>query len=410
MKKLLSMLVIICVLISACLVGAMPAAAAEINYDDFDIYDGILVEYLGEGGDVVIPAKDAEGNPVTEIDSRAFMDNDTITSVVIPEGITKLGSEVFQYCDYLETVSLPFSLEKSGISTFRFCPSLTKIEIPSSLKNIPQDFCSGCSALSEIILSYGVETIGVYSFSGMKNIDRIVIPASVTDIFGFAFSNSTMDECDVYICNPLCEVGYMNGYRNGSITGKEYNYSFASPEHKRTSWTIYVPKGSVVAEDMNKQNEKFTNLNYRIREAEQSVFDALPENQKDYGYQDVKPENEDNDGDGVADGNTDGQQGGNNGANNTVGGLLGGNTSNGGAFSFNQILILVGIIFGGLILIIVIVVVVVIVVKNNKKKKKAAAKAARRAAKAAAEAPVEEVVEEAPVEEIVDEVPTEDAE
>ena len=405
MKKLLSMLVIICVLFTACFVGAMPTAAAEINYDDFDIYDGILVEYIGEGGDVVIPAKDADGNPVTEIDSRAFQDNDTVTSVVIPEGITKIGGECFQYCDYLETVSLPYSLEKCGFSTFRQCVSLTKIEIPSSLKDVPQDFCSGCSALTEVILSYGIETLGVYSFCGMKNLDRIVIPASVTDLFGFAFSNCTMAECDVYICNPLCEVGYMNGYRNGSITGKEYLYSFASPEHARTAWTIYVPKGSVVAEDILKQNEQHTTLNYRVREVEQSVFDALPENQKDYGYQGVKDENVDNDGDGVADGNTGDNAG--DSTNNGGNGILGGNTSNGGGLDFNQILILVGIVFGGLILIIVIVVVVAVVLKNNKKKKKAAAKAARRAAAKAAE----EVVEEAPVaEEIVDEIPTEDAE
>ena len=407
MKKLLSMLVIICVLISACLVGAMPASAAEINYDDFDIYDGILVEYLGEGGDVVIPAKDADGNPVTEIDARAFMDNDTITSVKIPEGITKMGSECFQYCDYLETVDLPYSLEKCGFAAFRHCKSLTKIEIPASLKSIPQDFCSEANALSEIVISYGVEKIGVYAFCGMKNIDRIVIPASVTDLFGYSFANCSMAECDVYICNPLCDVGYMNGYKGAGSkdTGKEYKFAFSSPQHARTSWTIYVPKGSTVASDMNKQAETYSTLNYRIREAEQSVFDALPENQKDYGYQGVKDENVDNDGDGVADGQQGGDNAGDN--NNTIGGILGGgNASNGSGLNLTTLLIIFGAGFGGLILIIIAVVVIVIVVKNNKKKKKAAAKAARRAAKAAAEAPVEE----APVEEIVDEVPAEDAE
>ena len=408
MKKLLSMLVIICVLISACLVGAMPASAAEINYDDFDIYDGILVEYIGEGGDVVIPAKDADGNPVTEIDSRAFQDNDTITSVKIPEGITKIGGECFQYCDYLETVSLPYSLEKCGFATFRHCKSLTKIEIPSSMKSIPQDFCSEANALSEIVISYGVEKIGVYAFCGMKNIDRIVIPASVTDLFGFSFANCSMAECDVYICNPLCDVGYMNGYKSGSnATGKEYTFAFSSPQHARTSWTIYVPKGSTVASDMIKQAETYTSLNYRIREAEQSVFDALPENQKDYGYQGVKDENQDTDGDGTADGQQGGDNAGDN--NNTIGGILGGgNGSNGSGLDLTTLFVIVGVIFGGLILIIIAVVVIVIVVKNNKKKKKAAAKAARRAAKAAA---AEEVVEDAPAEEeIADEIPVEDAE
>ena len=390
MKKLLSALVLIAVLMSACFVGAMPAAAAEINYDDFDIYDGILVEYLGPGGDVVIPSKDADGNPITEIDSRAFRDNDDITSVVIPEGITKMGSEVFEFCDYLEKVTLPYSLEKSGYSTFRMCPAITKITVPAQLKDVPQDFCSGCSSLTEVVISYGVETIGVYAFCSMKNLERIVFSETVKEIYGLALSNSTSEKTEVVICNPMCELGYMNGYKtgDGSITGKEYKSPFSSPQHKITAWTFIVPEGSTVAKDL----EAYNNPNYKIRTADKSYFDELPENQSTFGVQsadDVERPDE-NKGD-----ENDDDKNNNNNNNN--------NNNDNSSFDLTKILIIVGAIFGGIILLIVIIVVVVVILKNNKKKKKAAAKAARRAAKKAAE---EAPVEEAPV----DEVPSDDAE
>ena len=394
MKKLLSALVLIAVLMTACFVGAMPTAAAT-NYDDFDIYDGILVEYLGPGGDVVIPSKDADGNPVTEIDGKAFYDNDDITSVVIPEGITKIGSEAFSFCDYLEKVSLPYSLEKCGISVFRRSPAISKITIPAQLKDVPQDFCSGCTSLTEVVISYGVETIGVYAFCDMKNLERIVFSSTVKEIFGYAIANNMSDKTEVVICNPMCELGYMNGYRtnDGGLTGKEYKSPFTSPQHKKTAWTFIVPAGSTVAQDI----EGYDNPNFRVRTADKTYFDELPENQSDFGVQSAE------DAQAEIEQEQEEEEGGNENNGNAA-------TNNGASASFDltKILIILGAAFGGLILLIVIIIVVVIVVKNNKKKKKAAAKAARRAAKKAAEeAPVDEaVVEEAPV----DEVPTEDAE
>ena len=397
MKKLLSALVLIAVLMSACFVGAMPASAAKINYDDFDIYDGILVEYLGPGGDVVIPSKDADGNPVTEIDSKAFYENNDITSVVIPEGIKKIGSEAFSFCGYLEKVSLPYSLEKCGISTFRRSPSISKIIIPAKLKDVPQDFCSGCTSLTEVVISYGVETIGVFAFCDMKALERIVFSSTVKEIYGLALANNTSDKTEVIICNPRCQLGYMNGYRtnDGKFSGKEYVSPFGSPSHKKTAWTFTVPADSVV----ETQLKEYNNPNFRIiPEKDKSYFDELPENQEGYGIQsadDAKQEaNTINDAD-------KGSENGDKGDETDNGSTEKGDTA--ASLDLTKILIILGAAFGGLILLIVIIVVVIIIVKNNKKKKKAAAKAARRAAKKAAE---EAPVEEAPV----DEVPADEAE
>ena len=77
--------------------------SAFIDYNDFIIENNVLVEYIGPGGDVVIP----EG--VTEIHPSAFhrckerfslenKDHVALISVVIPEGVTRLKGGIFQDC------------------------------------------------------------------------------------------------------------------------------------------------------------------------------------------------------------------------------------------------------------------------------------------------------------------------
>lgn len=56
---------------------------------DFEIVDDVLIEYTGDGGDVVIPAG------VTAIGDCAFLGCTGLTSVVIPESVTKIGCHSF---------------------------------------------------------------------------------------------------------------------------------------------------------------------------------------------------------------------------------------------------------------------------------------------------------------------------
>ena len=119
MKKALIGVLVILILLLSCLFAAFPASASDVNYDDFEIIDGVLIEYLGEGGDVVIPTEDADGNPVTWVDSRAFYGCTTLTSVVVPEGIEGFGNSVFEGCTNITEVTLPYSLGEASYNVFK---------------------------------------------------------------------------------------------------------------------------------------------------------------------------------------------------------------------------------------------------------------------------------------------------
>lgn len=64
-----------------------------------------ITGYTGVGGDVTIP--DAVGiYPVTIIGSLAFVDQTTVTSVIIPGSVTNIGSYAFQECSGLKNITV----------------------------------------------------------------------------------------------------------------------------------------------------------------------------------------------------------------------------------------------------------------------------------------------------------------
>ena len=88
----------------------------------FIVVRGILCDYVGPGGEAVIP----EG--VTRIGSEAFCEQDllggkkknggSLTSLVVPEGVTSIGDRAFQGCGNLKHLSLPQSLRTIGDYAF----------------------------------------------------------------------------------------------------------------------------------------------------------------------------------------------------------------------------------------------------------------------------------------------------
>jgi len=79
---------------------------------EFEIKNGVLKEYRGKEGAVVIP----EG--VTRIENDAFSCCFSIVSVTVPEGVTSIGEGAFYGCDRLKSVILPRSVTSIGESAF----------------------------------------------------------------------------------------------------------------------------------------------------------------------------------------------------------------------------------------------------------------------------------------------------
>lgn len=110
----------------------------------FDIDDGMLMEYFGDGGELVIP----EG--VRDIFFEVFEHNAQITRVIIPGSITDLTLSAFSGCTALKEAILSEGVEIIGSWAFQNCTALSCVTLPASLKEIQKNAFAGCTALREI--------------------------------------------------------------------------------------------------------------------------------------------------------------------------------------------------------------------------------------------------------------------
>ena len=91
------------------LASAFHTALGEV-FGDFEymIYQGgiTISKYNGTGGVVVIPSE-INGQPVTGVFDRVFMNKTTVTSVSVPNSVTWMGFSVFEGANNLTSLTIP---------------------------------------------------------------------------------------------------------------------------------------------------------------------------------------------------------------------------------------------------------------------------------------------------------------
>lgn len=108
-----------------------------------DIDTGIILDYVGQSNNVVIPKYISTDNgdgtyTVTEIkgiDAGAFEYNDKITSVTMGENITEIPANAFTNCTALKTV-VANSVTTIGANAFMGCSSLESFSVPATVTSL----------------------------------------------------------------------------------------------------------------------------------------------------------------------------------------------------------------------------------------------------------------------------------
>ena len=128
---------------------------------------------------------------VTSINSKAFYNCTSLTSIEIPSSVTSIGESAFDSCVALTSIEIPSSVKSIGDYAFNSCVALTSIEIPSSVTSIGDYAFESCRALISIKIPEGVKSIGYRTFESCKSLVSIEIPSSVTSIGSLAFNKCT---------------------------------------------------------------------------------------------------------------------------------------------------------------------------------------------------------------------------
>ena len=119
--------------------------------DGFYVINGYLTQYLGEGGDVVIP------DSVVYINDYAFCYcGDTLTSVTFPAGLEHISCRAFDRCTGLTALELPDTVISIGSGAFRRCADLISVTIPDSVIRIEKDAFFECRGLEEVLYTGSV--------------------------------------------------------------------------------------------------------------------------------------------------------------------------------------------------------------------------------------------------------------
>lgn len=182
-----------------------PANTYDAEKPEFEIDEnGVLTQYNGEGGEVVLP------ETVKEIAYGVFSNN-SITKVTVNEGCVKIGSNVFANARNLREAVLPSTLEYIDYSAFAGAIRLEKINLEDTKVNYYGGNCFMYTALKEITVpSAGTEiTMGVNAIAYMPKLTKATVNADVNTLSGIFVG-----------CTKLEEV-VLNG-KVGLIT----NYSF----------------------------------------------------------------------------------------------------------------------------------------------------------------------------------------
>ena len=124
-----------------------------------------------------------------KISDYAFINNENLTELIIPEGVTHIGERAFSGCKNLKKVVLPQSLVSIGASAFSGCENLEEIVLPPNLKKLNYRTFADCKRLKKIIIPEGIEELEWAVFSGCENLEEIVLPESIKKIDKQLFLN-----------------------------------------------------------------------------------------------------------------------------------------------------------------------------------------------------------------------------
>lgn len=128
---------------------------------------------------------------ITSINKFAFLNCTSLTKIELLSGITDIGAYAFYGCSGLTSVILPDGLTSISDSAFAHCTSLATISIPDSVTLIDMWAFSSCTNLASVIIGENslLSEIGTRAFDSCTNLTSIIIPGGVTKIGAFAFSS-----------------------------------------------------------------------------------------------------------------------------------------------------------------------------------------------------------------------------
>lgn len=258
-KRLISLLVAVCMMITMLPLSAVTAFAADtaaptgtaiVNGCEYDYKintaDGTATitkfRALVDGSyDINIPEKLGDGNytvtaigenafwectslkevtipqSVTSIGDKAFYDCRGLTSVTIPQSVTSIGDHAFDECIHLKTLSfgensfgenIETNIKTIGNYAFFHCNDLESVTIPQSVTSIGREAFRFCNKMESLAINGAIESMGIGAFAGCISLKTLSLGENIKMIGNSAFDSCTnIDLTNVTIPEKVTTIG-----------------------------------------------------------------------------------------------------------------------------------------------------------------------------------------------------------
>ena len=247
-KRLISLLVAVCMMITMLPLSAVTAFAAdtassteqEISVGDYkyaytvDAHgNATITEFRGpvdpanDGPyDIEIPTE-LNGHPVTGLGESSFstdhfdsplydIHHTKIQSVTIPESVTSIGRAAFMNCTGLTSLTIKGVATSIGAVAFSTCTSLTSLSLVGSFQTIGEHAFASCNSLTSLSLTGNIQEIGDYAFYFCPSLKTVTLPKSLTSIGLLAFGSCTSLD-SIEIPGTVTEIGGF-AFNNSGLT------------------------------------------------------------------------------------------------------------------------------------------------------------------------------------------------
>ncbi len=220
--------------------------------NEFEIENGVLLEYNGSDIDVEIP------NGVTVIGNNAFYECEEVESIKIPESVSYIEAGAFYGCSNLFSIVIPKSVVTIGTEAFGHCSSLTNVTILDGVEKIQNGAFYLCSNLNSIIIPASVERIGQDAFKFCRSIETVYYGGTLEKLEKITGrGNYRLLDAD----NLITEIGDVKLYFNSII--ESYNKSGVKMKFRLVeSATSFLGKNNKVPseEDIKEGNAYYAGL------------------------------------------------------------------------------------------------------------------------------------------------------
>ncbi len=131
----------------------------NVDEDGFVIISDVLIKYIGSAPNVTIP------DTIGLIDSYAFYENESVTSVAMNDSVYVIGDYAFFGMDSLTNVAFSANLQDIGEGAFSECNQLVAANLPEGLLYVGADAFFACENLIDLTIPSTITHCTDTSFS-----------------------------------------------------------------------------------------------------------------------------------------------------------------------------------------------------------------------------------------------------